>query len=56
MNIFYRVIAYFYDLMDVIYFRKNDNNPRKVVLDSILFFDSKRKSGTRSIAGIKKQR
>lgn len=35
MNIFYKVIAYFYDLIDVIYFRKNDNSSRKVVLDAI---------------------
>ncbi len=34
MNIFYQVIAYFYDLIGVIYFR-NNNSPRKAVLDAI---------------------
>lgn len=34
MNMFYKVIAYFYDLIDVIYFR-NNNNPRNMVLDAI---------------------
>lgn len=35
MNVYYKVIAYFYDLIDAIYFRKNDNSLRKVVLDAI---------------------
>lgn len=33
--IFYKVMAVFYDLLDVIYFRDYENSPRKATLDSI---------------------
>lgn len=33
--IFYKIMAGFYDLLDVIYFRNYENSPRKVVLESI---------------------
>ena len=35
MNLFYKIIAKFYDLLDVIYFRDYENSPRKAVLDRI---------------------
>ena len=31
--IFYKVMAVFYDLLDVIYFRDYENSPRKATLD-----------------------
>ena len=34
-NLFYRLIASVYDLLDVIYFRNYDRSPRKAVIDSI---------------------
>ena len=32
---FYKTMSRFYDLIDVIYFRKYDTSPRKVVNDAI---------------------
>ena len=34
-TLFYKVMSKFYDLLDVIYFRKYDTSPRKVVYDAI---------------------
>lgn len=34
-KLFYRVMSGFYDLLDVIYFRKYESSPRKVVFDAI---------------------
>ena len=33
--LFYKVMSGFYDLLDVIYFRKYETSPRKVVNESI---------------------
>lgn len=36
---FYKTMSRFYDLIDVIYFRKYDTSPRKVVCDAIKDYD-----------------
>lgn len=38
-EILYKIIAGFYDLLDVIYFRNYENSPRKVVLEAIGTYD-----------------
>lgn len=35
MNLFYRILANIYDLLDVIYFRNYERSPRKAVFDRI---------------------
>lgn len=35
MNLFYRIIATVYDLVDIIYFRNYEKSPRKAVLETI---------------------
>ena len=35
MNLFYRMLANIYDLLDVIYFRNYERRPRKAVFDRI---------------------
>lgn len=37
--LFYKTMSKFYDLLDVIYFRKYDTSPRKVVNDAIKDYD-----------------
>ena len=34
-KVFYKIMAKFYDLLDVVYFRNYDRSPRKVVNDRI---------------------
>ena len=35
MELFYRLFAGFYDLLDITYFRNYEKSPRKVLLDAI---------------------
>lgn len=35
LNLFYKIIANVYDLLDIVYFRNYENSPRKAVLETI---------------------